>query len=494
LKKLVTPFRVGLLTLAALAAFGYLFGNVREGVDEGQGTRVFAVFDDASGLLAKSRVQIAGINVGQIQRIELNGERAKVVILVTVPLYQDAKVIKKQASMLGDYYLSLVPGSKEPHLKDGDEITTVLSGVGVSEVFDNLETITKDIGAVTRSWRAVMGGEQGEQLLRTVAENLARTTEAIRESVIGNQDTVARTLANLDKITSDLSRITASGGRDVTQILAETRQIVHQVNLLLGERKDDLGDSVGSARTALAKLNKSLDELQGALVHVKSISEKVDGGEGTLGKLVNDDGIHEEVDTMVGQVSDFVSSYTGLKTVVGLRSEYSIFSNSLKNYVSVRLQPRADKYYLLEVIDDPRGKTMITQRTTRSNDPTQTSLVQSEEVQTTDELKISLQLAKRYHFLTGRFGIIEGSGGLGADVSLLHDNLELSFDLFDFGFDLNPRLKLFGNYQFFSHLYFLGGMDDALNANGRDYFFGAAIRFTDDDLKALLTTTPMPKF
>lgn len=493
MKKLVTPFRVGLLTLAALASFAYLFGNVREGIDEG-GYEVYAVFDDASGLLVKSRVQIAGINVGQIERIELLGEKAKVVLQVTVPLYQDAKVVKRQASMLGDYYLALVPGSKQPALKHGDAIPTVLGGSGVNEVFDNLQVITQDISAVTRSLRSVMGGEQGEQLLRTVAQNLAQTTEAIRESVIGNQDAVARTLANLEKITSDLSGISASGGNDLAQILAETRQIIHQVNSLLAEHKDEIGDSMGSLRLALEKANKGLDEMDTALTHVKSITEKVDRGEGTLGKLINDGEIHEEMTGLVGDVNDLVSSYTGLKTIVGLRSEYSFYDNSMKNYVSVRLQPRADKYYLLEVIDDPRGKTKITQRTTRTWDPSATPLVQSEEVETTDELKISLQMAKRYHFLTGRFGIIEGTGGLGVDVNLLHDNLELSCDLFDFGLDLNPRLKLMGNYQFFSHLYFLGGMDDALNANGRDYFFGAAIRFTDDDLKALITAAPMPKF
>jgi len=491
-KKIFTPLRVGLLTLGGLAAFAFLFGNVREGIGDGDGYTVYAVFDDVSGLLAKSRVQVAGINVGQIESIRLEGERARVTMRVSVPLYQDAAVLKKQASMLGDYYLALVPGSRPPVLKDGDPIPNVIADAGVGAIFNELQAITEDIRAVTGSIRSVVGNEDGERMLRSVAENLAETTQAIRDSIARNEAAVDRSMSNIERITSDLTRITGPGGRRVNQILAETQQIVHQINELVGERKGDVGESVTEFRQAVQRLNENMDDLQATMAHVRSISRKVDEGQGTLGQLVNDGELHREVTGLVTDAGDFVSSVTGLQTIVGLRSEYSLLGNSMKHYVSLRLQPKADKYYLLEVIDDPRGLTSVTQRTRRSSDPGASPVVQEEVVETTDSLKVSLQLAKRYHFLTGRFGIIEGSGGVGGDVSLLDDNLEFRMDLFDFGLDLNPRLKLMASYQFFSHLYLAAGVDDALNGLGRDYFIGGAIRFTDEDLKALLTVAPTP--
>ncbi len=491
-KKLFTPFSVGLVTLAGIVAFVVLFTNVREGIDEGAGYRVHAIFDDVSGLLDKSRVQVAGITVGQISSIELVGEKAKVTMVVNVPLYQDAAVVKRQASMLGDYYLALIPGHQGPKLEDGDRIPNVVEDAGVGAIFNQLQDITRDIQAVTTSIRKVVGGEQGEELLRRISDNLAGTTEAIRESVTRNQSAVDRTLANLDRITSDLATVTGPGGKRLNQILAETQAIVHQVNELLGEHKEDIGDSVGSVRSAIRRINRDLAELSQALGHAKSILAKVDEGKGTIGRLVNDDRLHQDVEGIVSQAGDFIGSITGLQTIVGLRSEYSFLGNSMKHYVSLRLQPKADKYYLLEIIDDPRGSTTVTQRTRRTSDPSQASVIQEEVVETTDSLKLSLELAKRYHLLTGRFGIIEGTGGLGADLSLLDDNLQIAMDLFDFGLDLNPRLKLYANYQFFNHLFFTGGVDDAFNSEGRDYFIGAAIRFTDDDLKSLLTVAPTP--
>jgi len=99
-------------------------------------------------------------------------------------------------------------------------------------------------------------------------------------------------------------------------------------------------------------------------------------------------------------------------------------------------------------------------------------------------------MAKRFYFVTGRFGMIESTGGLGMDVNLFSDKLQLRTDIFEFGRDVNPRMKHFLTYEFFKHIYVLGGADDVLNDFGRDFFFGAGLRFDDDDLKALLASTP----
>ena len=85
MKELVTPFKVGLLVIISVISFIWTFGQVREGVGENEaGYEVYAIFDDV-GLAEKSRVTIAGINVGQIKKIELAGTEAKVWLLVTTP-------------------------------------------------------------------------------------------------------------------------------------------------------------------------------------------------------------------------------------------------------------------------------------------------------------------------------------------------------------------------------------------------------------------------
>jgi phospholipid/cholesterol/gamma-HCH transport system substrate-binding protein len=156
----------------------------------------------------------------------------------------------------------------------------------------------------------------------------------------------------------------------------------------------------------------------------------------------------------------------------------------------LRLQPREDKYYLLEIIDDPRGRTTTKTVVTQTNDPNLPPVVHETSSTTSEGIKVSFQFAKQWYFLTGRFGIFEGSGGLGMDFEFFNKRLKLTADAFDFTADEEPRIRFLASYEFLKHFYFTAGLDDLLNRSRIDYFVGTGLRFTDDDLKAILTVAP----
>ena len=120
-------------------------------------------------------------------------------------------------------------------------------------------------------------------------------------------------------------------------------------------------------------------------------------------------------------------------------------------------------------------------------------------------LKFSAYLAKRYGPVSGRFGILENTGGFGIKFHLMNDSLTLSADAWEFANPLKdkPRLKLYADYRFLGHLLFTVGADDVLNPafvdvnaptriiSGRDFFLGAGVFFTDDDIKLLIAALPI---
>jgi len=495
--KLVTPFKVGLVTLMALVALFLGVSELKKGGGD-EGILVFAIFKDAGGLVPKSRVVVAGINVGEIDRIELAADLAKVWLRVRVPLNTDAAVTKKQASLLGDFFLRLYPGASGKLLQEGGQVTNVVEDVGANALIDKLEQISSDIARVTGSLEKVLGGDKGAKMLQEFVDNLNATTRAIRQAVAGNTDTFDTIVDNIEGITTDVRGLSGTSGRHLEGILREVHQIVRQVNAMVGESKGDVGESIGTLKGTLAKLQETLDELSVAVGNINSITGKIDEGKGTVGKLINDDHLAQGLDRMVDDAGEFVHTLTGMQTIVGLRGEYNFGLNSLKNYVTLRFQPREDKYYLMEIIDDPRGSTHVSRRTLESQDPSKHQIVHETETVTTDQLKFSLQFAKQYHFLTGRFGIIENTGGFGGNAAFFDDRVDVSLDLFNFGADKYPRIRMRAAYEFFHHMYLAGGLDDVLNvridAPGETFFLGAGLRFTDDDLKALLTTVPSVSF
>jgi phospholipid/cholesterol/gamma-HCH transport system substrate-binding protein len=242
----------------------------------------------------------------------------------------------------------------------------------------------------------------------------------------------------------------------------------------------------GELRETVERLDHASKSLESALDHVDSITGRIDRGEGTIGRLTKDEALINEVQGVAEGVNDYVQDLTRVQTIVGLRSDYNFLANTIKSYVELRLQPREDKYYVVELINDPRGLTSITDTSVDTTNPQLPAHYRTITTTTTDSFRFSLQFAKRLGPFTGRFGIKESTGGLGLDINLLHDRFEIINDLFGFSEEPQPRYRVSFGYEFVKRLWLLGGVDQVFLPSQRDYFLGLQLRFTDEDLKTIL--------
>lgn len=535
------PLLVGLVGIAGIVAFVLLFGTVRRDVvGEGEGYRVHADFEDVSGLAASSRVTISGVPVGTMERIELvtlgNGAtRARVWIRISddIAMYRGtpgpggravngATITRRAATMLGDYYLEIAPGVGGEPLKDGDAIPNVVGDAGLmaiakkledaSDIFPRIQQIADDIRVVTASLSAVVGGVEGENRIRRIVDDVVVSAEQIAGAAAdvrafvgrelgteGERGRFGRIVSNVEQFTADASRLTRSSADDLARTIANIEAITRDLRDVLSRPAEEGGDPDRLDR-AMGRIEASLENLERATGAVARIAETIDRGEGSIGKLVKEDTVVQKAEVVIDDLGDLVSSVSRLKTEVGFRSEFNVFQRAFKNYLSLRFVPDRTKYYLIELVWDPRGKTSTFERVTYTNDPRVPGAVAERVVETKEGVKFSLQLARALWFandrvsLTGRFGLFENTGGLGGDLGFFRDTFRVSADLFDFSGDQYPRLKILGTYHFLNSLYVTAGVDDVINARGRDYFVGAGFRFMDSDIKALLFTAPTPTF
>jgi phospholipid/cholesterol/gamma-HCH transport system substrate-binding protein len=246
------------------------------------------------------------------------------------------------------------------------------------------------------------------------------------------------------------------------------------------------GTPGGDIRETAQNLREATKTLQETLVHVNSVAGRIDRGEGTVGRLTKDETLINEVQGVVEGVNDYVGGLTRLQTIVGLRTDYNFLENTIKSYVSLRLQPREDKYYEIELINDPRGLTSFVQQNVDTTNPALPAHYQTLTTTTTNAFRFSLQFARTLGPFTGRFGIKESTGGLGLDLHLLKNRFELVNDVFGFGEEVEPRYRVFVSYEFVHRLWLIAGVDHTFTADLRDYFVGLQLRFTDDDLKTIL--------
>jgi len=481
-----TAAKVGIFAVATSAAAFAIYRFIEKKGVPGSGYVVYALFDDATGIVKRSQVRVAGIPVGSIDSIRLDRGKARVDIRIDsdVPLHVDSSVTKVSSSLLGEYFLSIAPGTDgRPNLHDGDRIPVVVEGVTTDSLMRDLATISKDVQRVSRALAESVGTEEGKENLKDTLRNLARVTDALNQTVRENRETIHNILLHVESMTT-------KGEPEVQRILDNVRESTSEIREMLARSPEGEPQKQGQVRQILDKVNRASSSLENTLSNLETVSGRIKRGEGTLGRLSKDEKLINEVEGVTETVGEFVGGISRLQTIVTLRTDYQFLASTVKSYLSLRLQPREDKYYLIEIVNDPKGLTrqeQIAVETTNPNDP---PTYFERRTVTTNAFRFSLQFAQRFGPFTGRFGIKESTGGIGLDLSLLDDRFEVQQDLFGFGEVVVPRWRLSLGYEFVNRLWLLGGADDVLSPVRRDYFVGLQLRFNDEDLKTILPFAP----
>ncbi len=539
MKSFMTPFKVGLLVIFGIAASIFMLTRLTgDGAGGGEDyVKVYVMFDDATGLAERSRVRLAGIPVGEIDKISLDGDRARIDLLVRKDLAlkrglppeneggtwtNGAMVARRSASLIGDSFLELIPGTQGESIGEGERIYNVNEGANLEQIFQTLDKITKDIEEVTNSLANVFGGEDGQKGLEQILRDLQRILAEVAAFVTTGTDKLDGILTDGKVISSNVRNISTSANASFDEILGDakvvvrdSKTIVRNVRDVVGQSSGDVQAGLGSLSGTLVRLQSTLDSLNYSLQNVQDITDKVNEGEGTIGALVNDPSIAQKTDAILADVQDVSGPIGRLRTIMELRSEYHPLHGSFKNVVGVRLQPRDNKYYAIEFVDDFRydSRYEIEEVLDENGNPVNQQIVR----RSNDTFRLSIQYALGWNFYSdaviyGRFGIIESTGGFGTtlEVPIRSSNqLRVHADLFDFDPEgiLNPRVRVMGEYQFAEHFRIIAGVDDMLNAppefgankapleqgfNGLSPFLSFGFVFTDEDLKGILAVTGAP--
>ena len=515
MRKWMTPLKVGLFALAALGILIGFWNFIEQGrFGKGETIGVHAYFKDASGLAPQTRVQTAGIAVGEVTEVRLENGRALVFLKLAkkAQARKDAVLRKRSESILGDFVLDLLPGNPgAPLLEEGDEIMRVVDAEGIEQIFSSLTKITDDISQVTAALRDSLGGARGANSLTEIVDNMVKISRSLDRMMQDTSGRLEHILSNVDVVSQSMRRIAVSEESGIKQIVQNIEGLTHDMRSVMATLNELLGSTQGQDSAGIAGVKSSIHKLESSLANIEEVTRKVKEGEGMVGKLLADERLGQRLSETIEDVADFTQRMTALSVEVDVHSEYLFRQRQAKNTLGLRFIPRPDKYYLLELVDDPRGSTSVSY--IQQNPPNVGSPATQKQTVTRDKLKVSAEFAKRYSLLTLRFGIIESSGGAGMDFGVpikfpysnkwIENALFLRMDAFHFSAENleYPRLRASLRFSPIEHVYLHAGIDDILNRpnrdlttnkylSGRDFFVGGGVYFTDEDLKSLFTVVP----
>ncbi|MEN6475287.1 MAG: MlaD family protein [Syntrophaceae bacterium] len=308
--------RVGLFVFIVIGIFVVLSMKIGELSFNKKATYPMSmVFSSVEGLKPGSNLELAGVVVGKVTRIQLNKDYSATVSAdvdedIMLPIDSTASISTK--GVLGDKIITLSPGMAKSYLKPNGNLARTEMPPSLDYLMTQLGEIATNLADLTSSLNTALGGEEGLSNLRGIMENLNALTFDLKTLVADNRDQIDTTIANIDTTSGNLALLTGN----LNQASEGINRIVGNVQAgqgTLGKLVTDeqLYTSLTETTTKLQMLTDKMVEdnsialllsdntlyydLLAAADNLKLVSEQIASGEGTLGRLVNDDELYRSL-------------------------------------------------------------------------------------------------------------------------------------------------------------------------------------------------------
>ena len=257
-----------------------------------------AMFGDVTGLLTGNDVRIAGVKVGQVDKIELADRKlAKVTFSMTddQPLAKSAIIRLRYRNLVGERYLAVTegPGSSEP-VPDGTTIplSQTRNALDLTVLFNGFRPLFQALDPQSTNQVAfelvqVLQGEGGtiESLMQKTASltNTLADRDAVVGRVITNLSRVLDTLDNGDELSNlilQLRRLAAGFAADRQQIgesIAGINDLTTATASFLGDVRSPLKTDIAQLGTLAATLDDNKATVNGVLQRLPTKLDRIIG-------------------------------------------------------------------------------------------------------------------------------------------------------------------------------------------------------------------------
>jgi phospholipid/cholesterol/gamma-HCH transport system substrate-binding protein len=316
--------KVGILILVSLGILAG-FVLVMGGLSFEKTYPLFVDFDNPGGLQTGAPVRIAGVKVGTVDELSFMGGivdqktgrrtlvRAKLKVQVKVrdTIHEDADFYVTTQGVLGEQFLSIEPGSPTRSvLREG----SIVKGIDpprldlfLAKAYELLDT-------------TVNGIRNNRELISDIAVNTAGLLKGLNTTLTDNRERINRTMENLEKLSVEAHALTKDARSTIND--PKVRRTIDNIDKIASDVQRDSGPLLKDAREAMAnvnrisatvgdpegqaKLKKAIDDMaqiatraNAAAADAQSIVAHIKKGEGTVGALVMDEEVYDDVQEMV---------------------------------------------------------------------------------------------------------------------------------------------------------------------------------------------------
>tara|TARA_B100000795_G_scaffold53774_1_gene35205 strand:- start:5229 stop:6161 length:933 start_codon:yes stop_codon:yes gene_type:complete len=263
---------IALLVLTSIVLFYFGFGYLKGSNLFAAGRTYYAIYGNVAGINNDDPVSVNGFRIGKIRSSTLIPDEDVVILELEIShaglnIPEDSKAIIANTGLLGGKEIDLEMGFSSVYLEAGDTISSGTEEDIFSSLSSSLEPFEK------KALEAVVSIDSVMKLVQLVLNEKNRT------NLEKSMSAVAVTMGNLNAVSVDLNELITSESGKIKLIIDNLNKVSKDFSQISDSLKD-------------IKFNETINRVNASLDNANSILGKINSGEGTMGKLVNNDSLY----------------------------------------------------------------------------------------------------------------------------------------------------------------------------------------------------------
>ncbi|WP_372637136.1 MlaD family protein [Fodinibius sp.] len=284
--KISNELKVALTILVALVAgfFGYrLMGDMPM---FRQSKVIHSYFEQADGLTPGSNIFVSGVRVGSVKSMQLsNGDSVKVSMSLDLETHipRDSEAHLQSSGLLDEKAIVLKRGDSQQDVEHNEVIKGIYDGGMMETLKQEGAQLSEDVS-------------ESFEKLNTLLEEL---NTMVDEEAQGKIDT---TLTNLQRSTDEVATLFRNKRSDLERSITHAQQFLANMDTVSARNKSRIDSVLTGLDRSLTELEILSHELTQTNRELHKMLVKINNGEGSLGKLVNDPGLYDNLESMSGEM------------------------------------------------------------------------------------------------------------------------------------------------------------------------------------------------
>lgn len=418
--------KVGSVTLIGLILLAYMIIHLG-GFHFGEsGYPVQATFSQVGGLKEGNVIRYAGVDIGRVERIKVNGTEVEVTLKIQpgFKIPSGSKITISSEGLMGEKFISILPPTAITGYWQPNEQVRGQDMQGFEQLMATADKVMLDVQKLVQSMNEVLGDE--------------KVKAAMKESILNTREITA----NLNAMSAVLAGMAQDNAEDV-------KQMVNNLSVMSGSLRD-VAARVDKLVDGIDNNGQTTRDLTEMLSNLKSTSSRVEKMAAALEGVVTDPATAQNIKVTLQNAREasekankVLSKYQNVKVQAGMDGMYSNDTGKYRGNVDVRIQTSPQDFAVI-------GASGIGENTAAN-----------------------LQVGKGNEQFAGRMGIVDSKMGVGVDAGL-GKQLRLSLDAYD---PNDVRVKLRGQLQVAPDTYVVSETDNINKSADKTTYIGVRRTF-----------------